>query len=232
MTLGIAREGSAVASAKGAMTYEWGESCDAWTVDQHYKLTIGRTDSKTIDVEDKLATWESKDGLRYRFDHQATSNGAAAPEIKGSAQLDGPDKDGTASFEAPSLQTIKLQSGALFPSAHALMLIQSAQAGSHFLLRRVFDGTQAASAPQVTATIGPKIDPDPEVVKGNPLLKQPGWHVWLVFLPPDEKIEKPSYELDMLMLENGISREITVDYGSYTIAAKLDHIEALPKPKC
>jgi hypothetical protein len=69
-------------------------------------------------------------------------------------------------------------------------------------------------------------------VKGNPLLKQPGWHVWLVFLPPDEKIEKPSYELDMLMLENGISREITVDYGSYTIAAKLDHIEALPKPKC
>jgi len=44
--------------------------------------------------------------------------------------------------------------------------------------------------------------------------------------------EKPDYELGMLLLENGVSRDMLIDYGDYTIKAKLDSIEALPKPNC
>jgi hypothetical protein len=36
----------------------------------------------------------------------------------------------------------------------------------------------------------------------------------------------------MLLLDNGISRDMVIDYGDYTIKAKLDTIEALGKPHC
>lgn len=232
MTLGVAREGSPVKSAEGAMTYEWGESCDAWTVRQHYNLKLETLNAKTIESVTDLSTWEAKNGSRYRFDHAEADDGAPARNIKGSAEFATSDQEGAVSFTAPDPRTIKLQRGALFPSAHALLLIHWAEAGKSLVLRRVFDGTQIGSAPQVTATIGPKIDPDPQAGKLSPLLQRPGWRVRLVFLPPDETIEKPGYELDMLLLDNGVSREITVDYGSYTVATRLDSVTPLTKPKC
>ena len=63
-------------------------------------------------------------------------------------------------------------------------------------------------------------------------MNRPGWRVRLAFFPADQAAEKPEYELGMLLLDNGISRDMTIDYGDYSIKAKLDDIEALPKPGC
>ena len=48
----------------------------------------------------------------------------------------------------------------------------------------------------------------------------------------NRQAEKPDYELGMLLLDNGVSRDMVIDYGEYSIRAKLDDIEALPKPGC
>jgi hypothetical protein len=84
----------------------------------------------------------------------------------------------------------------------------------------------------VSAVIGPMVEPDPEAAKKSPLLNRPGWRVRLAFFPADQSAEKPEYELGMLLLDNGVSRDMTIDYGDYTIKATLDDIEALPKPGC
>mgnify|MGYP003694773929 CR=1 FL=1 len=36
----------------------------------------------------------------------------------------------------------------------------------------------------------------------------------------------------MHLLDNGVSREMLIDYGEYSIRAKLDDIEPLTKPNC
>jgi hypothetical protein len=36
----------------------------------------------------------------------------------------------------------------------------------------------------------------------------------------------------MILLDNGVSRDMVIDYGDYSIRATLDDIEALPKPHC
>ena len=59
-----------------------------------------------------------------------------------------------------------------------------------------------------------------------------GRPVVLAFFPADQKAEKPDYQLGMVLLDNGVSRDMVIDYGEYSIRAKLDDIEALPKPKC
>jgi hypothetical protein len=232
MSLGRAQGDAGVTGAGGTMAYQWGRVCDGWTVEQHYRLKMAYAESPDVSIASNFVTWESQDGLRYRFNQKETRNGAGEEEISGQAKLDGPDKGGSAVFEKPENKTFKLPADVLFPSAHTMFLIDKAQAGENFVSRHVFDGATAESAVLVSAVIGPKVEPDAEIAKKSPLLDRPGWRVRLAFFPADPKAEKPDYELGMVLLDNGVSRDMVIDYGEYAIRAKLDDIEVLPKPGC
>ncbi len=272
MTLAHSKTDSGVTGAQGEMGYQWGESCDGWTVEQRYKLTINYADSQDVKIVSNFVTWESKDGTKYRFNQKETRNGTVDEEIRGSAQLDGPGQGGIVTFDKPQPQTMKLPPGTLFPSAHTILLIERAEAGENFISRQVFDGATVEGAVLVSAVIGSKVEPrsnrprskgaadpkadadakddpsdpvaaakddpkakggsEPDISLNDPVLQHPGWHVRLAFFPADPNSEKPDYELGMLLLDNGISRDMLIDYGDYTIKAKLDKIEALGKPHC
>ncbi len=36
----------------------------------------------------------------------------------------------------------------------------------------------------------------------------------------------------MRLMDNGVSQDMSLDYGDYIVNARLDHIEPLPKPSC
>jgi len=232
MTLGSTRADSGVVGATGAMDYEWGETCNGWTIEQRYRLKMRYAESKDVDVTSTFVTWESKDGLRYRFNQRQTRNGELDQEIRGEARLDGPGKGGVAVFTKPQPQTLKLAPGVLFPSAHTILLIDKAKTGATFVTRQVFDGATDENAVQVSAVIGTKVAADPVSVILRPLLERAGWRIRLAFFPVDAKAEEPDYELGMDLLDNGVSRDMVIDYGDYSIRAKLDDIEALGKPSC
>ena len=206
MTLGATHGDAGVTAASGTMAYQWGETCEGWTMEQRYRLKMGSAESPDVSISSNFVTWEAK--------------------------LDGPGKGGSVDFEMPEAKNLKLPPGVLFPSAHTIFLIDKAQAGENFLSKQVFDGATADGAVLVSAVIGPRVEPDAESAKKSPLLNRPGWRVRLAFFPADQKAEKPDYELGMLLLDNGVSRDMTIDYGDYSIRAKLDDIEALPKPHC
>jgi hypothetical protein len=232
MELASAKTDSGVAAASGTMAYQWGETCDGWTIEQRYKLTMGYSESEDVKILSNFVTWESKDGLRYRYNQRETHNGKPEEEIRGEATLQAAGKPGTAVFEKPKAQTMTLPAGTLFPSAHTMLLIDQAKAGTNFLSKQVFDGATQENAVLVSAVIGPKVEPDAEAGKLSPLLQRPGWRMRLAFFPADPKAEKPDYELGMLLLDNGVSKDMLIDYGDYAIKATLKTIEALPKPNC
>src|SRR5438874_7832576 len=232
MSLGPTHGEGGVTAASGTMAYQWGQACDGWTIEQRYRLKMGYAESQDVSIASNFVTWESKDGLRYRFNQKETRNGADEGEINGEAKLDGPGQGGSAEFEKPEGKSFKLPEGVLFPSTHTAMLIDKAQAGENFLSRHVFDGATAESAVLVSAVIGAKVEPDAEAAKKSPLLNRPGWRVRLAFFPADPKAEKPDYELGMVLLDNGVSRDMVIDYGDYAIHATLDDIEPLSKPGC
>ena len=232
MSLGGTHGDAGVTGAGGTMAYQWGETCDGWTVEQRYRLKMAYAESSDVSISSNFVTWESKDGLKYRFNQKETRNGNENEEIKGEAKLDGPGKGGSVDFEKPEPKNFKLPGGAMFPSAHTIFLIDKAKAGENFISKQIFDGATVENAVLVTAVIGAKVDPDEDSKKKSPLLDRPGWHVRLAFFPADQKAEKPDYELGMILLDNGVSRDMVIDYGDYSIKATLDDIEALPKPKC
>jgi hypothetical protein len=232
MSLGATHGDAGVTAAAGTMAYQWGETCDGWTVEQRYRLKMGYAESPDVSIVSNFITWEAKNGLRYRFNQKETRNGAGEEEIRGEGKLDALGKGGSVDFDKPEPKNLKLPPGVLFPSAHTIFLIDRAKAGDNFISKQVFDGATTESAVLVSAVIGAKVEPDAAAAEKSPLLNRPGWRVRLAFFPADPKAEKPDYELGMLLLDNGVSRDMLIDYGEYTIRAKLDDIEALPKPGC
>jgi EipB-like len=232
MTLGTARNDSGVIDARGTMVYEWGETCDGWTIEQRYRLKMRYAETSDVDIASSFVTWESKDGLHYRFNQKQTRNGEVDEDIRGEARLDGPGKGGVAEFSKPQPQTLRLEPGVLFPSAHTILLIDTARKGENFVSRLVFDGATDENAVQVSAAIGIKVTPDPVAATRSSLLQRPGWRIRLAFFPADANAEKPDYELGMRLLDNGVSQDMVIDYGEYSIHAKLDDIEPLSRPSC
>src|SRR2546430_46510 len=177
MSLGQTHGDAGVTGAGGTMAYQWGESCDGWTVEQRYRLKMAYGESSDVSISSNFVTWEAKDGLKYRFNQKETGNGNENEGIRGQAKLDGPDKAGTVEFEKPQPKSIKLPPGVLFPSAHTMFLIDKAKAGENFISRQIFDGATVENAVLVSAVIGAKVEPDEESAKKSPLLNRPGWRV-------------------------------------------------------
>ncbi|HEX4111676.1 MAG TPA: DUF1849 family protein [Stellaceae bacterium] len=145
-------------------------------------------------------------------------------------------RGGVAEFSKPEQATIALKPDVLFPTAHTLFLIDQAQMGVPFVVRQVFDGTTVDDATTISAAIGPTLKPGEEAPDEHPiksaLLDRPSWRMRLAFFPAESKAEEPDYELGMRLMDNGVSQDMSLDYGDYTVKARLDHIEPLPKPSC
>jgi len=90
LSLGDSKTSSGVLGADGAMTYEWGETCGGWTVEQRFRLRLEYADQDATEITSNLVTWESKDGSRYRFNETRMRNGELDQQIKGEAHLNIP----------------------------------------------------------------------------------------------------------------------------------------------
>lgn len=234
-SLNSAKPEGGVVAAEGSLDVKSGETCDGWTVEEHDKLTVHYAEDSDVEVATNSVTWESKDGLRFRFSQREMKNGALDDEVSGEARLDGDSTGGKVEFSRPKDSTLVLVPDVLFPTGHTIRLIERAAAGDQFIAAKVLDGTSEQNAADVSAVIGAPESAEAtaaeEPIK-SPLLARPSWRVHLAFFPADSRSDKPDYEIDMRLLDNGVSRDMVLDYGDFSIRAKLDKIEALPKPSC
>ena len=67
LTLQTTSADSDVASVSGGMTFEWIDKCDAWEVKESYLMRVLKQTSSEVNFVAEYFGWESKDGLRYRF---------------------------------------------------------------------------------------------------------------------------------------------------------------------
>lgn len=230
MTLERAQSASGVAGASGTMLYQWADSCDGWTIEQRYRLHMQYNEQDDTELSISFVTWESKDGTRYRFNVRKLKDGEPTEELRGDAKLGANGEAGEAKFVRPETTTIPLPPGTLFPTAHTIALIEAATAGANFLSKQVFDGGTVEGPFEVTGGIGSQHDAKADA--DNPLLRKRWWPIRLAFFPADSKNAQPDYELGMDLQENGIARELILDYGNFVVRAKLDTIEPMPKPHC
>ena len=223
---------SSITDAVGGMIYSWGETCDGWTVDQRFILTVTQGDGAVLKLTAVSSTWESKDGKRFRFNIKRERNDAEIQKIRGEARIE-PGKAGLVSYESPDAKDIPLPKGTVFPTMHTLRLMEAGIAGKRTDRQLVFDGSEVEPPAPVSAFILPRRNPEnPAKALQMPLGPQPVRLYNLAFFSPESAAPEPDFEMSIELQDNGIAPSLVLDYGEYAVRGTLVKIEALEKPDC
>ncbi|HEY8014966.1 MAG TPA: DUF1849 family protein, partial [Dongiaceae bacterium] len=183
-----------------------------------------------------FVTWESKDGLHYRFRVRSTRDGVVNEDIDGTADLEGKGKGGVAKFTLPEAKTLKLPKGTLFPTEHTVRMIELAEQGEHMAERTLFDGTGTDNTFAVSALIGKaaaasKNKPEAAGISRT-LLATPSWPMQMAFFPDGSDDAEPDYEVGVRYYQNGVADDVLQSFGNFSLKGTLEKLEPLPKPDC
>lgn len=232
MKLAGSRSGSAMADARGAMYVEWAESCDGWTVTQRVRLTLVTAEGDNSETDSNYSSWESKDGRDFRFTVRNLLDGKLSEELRGEASLGANAGPGEARFATPAGTRFDLPKASVFPTEHTVQLIEAARAGGKHLSRVIFDGASLDGPLEVNAVIGGKAEGAVAADGAGKLTAGPSWRMRMAFFPLSSQAATPEYEVGVRLFDNGVADAFLLDYGGYSVAANLEKLEALPKPRC
>jgi hypothetical protein len=241
--LGSSKNGGHVSGIDGRMFFSLSDDCHAWNIEQKMQVRFFYSEGEVSDNTSDLISRENKDGSGYYFYSKRKNDSEPAEILRGEATLTpGPNGAGMgkASYSGESGKQISFSSSTLFPVHHTLALLKEAQAGKKFLSIDVFDGADENGYNQISAFIGsavttenkPTPAKDSKNTANEKLLAQRGWPIRMAFFAPDNERGSPDYEMDMVLLDNGVIKSMRVDYGDFSMSADLVKAEALPAPKC
>jgi EipB-like len=233
LDLGHARSDSNVTQAEGRLEYEWDDVCDGWTVRQRTLLSMVHRSGQPIQSNWVINSWESKDGLKYRFFVRRFNAGGTVESVRGHAELDGPGLGGRATFNGPVERVIKLPKGTLFPTNYSLEMMAMAEQGRLPVWRIMFDGFGDEDLLGVSAAMVSELAAGESAsLKSAMISDQPSWRVRLAFFPLDRRSPEPDREQGFRVFANGIVDELVIDYGDFSIDANLETLASLPVASC
>jgi hypothetical protein len=211
------------------MGYEVIDACDGWAVRQRLSMTLTNTDGQNIQMVSDYATWESKDGLKFRFHMKQTTDDAVTSQTDGDASLQRTGGPGEVHYSVPEDTKKDLPPGTLFPMAHTSAIIAAAEAGKRFLSLPLFDGTDDSGVEDSFIVI---LDwKQPQENKYPLLAGLPSTRVQLAFFDHTPTAETPTYQVGMRYWQNGVADNLAMDFGDFVMNGKLSQLTPLPH-KC
>lgn len=217
-------DSSGITGITGRMVYEIrGSACDGYTVRFRYVTQSSTRDASQI-TDQQTTTFEEADGKSFSFATKSYTDQNLDKELRGNATR---DADGVKiEIDKPEPKTVELEP-TLFPTQHLVDLIERAKSGETFYETSIFDGSEDADKAMTTTVIVGKqasaSASDPEYEALNSLTAEKFWPVDIAYF--DETIEggedTPDYRISFKLYENGLTRDLDMDYGDFTIHGQL-----------
>ena len=232
LTLDRATPRSSLVGATGSMAIEWRDVCDGWSSSQRVTIALSEIWGNIIESDSNFASWESRDGLAYRFDVRNFRDGNLHEQFRGHATLSGPGGKGKVVYLIPEGKSLDLPKETIFPSGHLFLLVDAANKGKKTLYRLVFDGANKEGMFDINAVIGDLTPAEAPDDSFDFSLNEKYWPVRLAFFSTKADVDLPDYETTVHLSENGVAREILLDYGNFKIKGILNKLEFPPEPSC
>jgi hypothetical protein len=221
------RGASDIVGARGTMGYEVIDACDGWAVRQKLRMTLTNSDGQDVQMASDYATWESKNGLKFRFHMTQMTDNAVTSRTDGEASLTTAGGSGEARYVRPRDQTKALPAGTYFPTAHTVAILEAARAGKKFLAVPLFDGTDEAGTEDSSIAI---VDwKAPYATQYPALTALRSTRVRLAFFDRAPGTTTPTYQVGMRYWENGVADDMQMDFGDFVMDAKMTEFIAQPK---
>jgi EipB-like len=239
MTLDDARSASGITGIDGRMVFEFsGSECDGYSLNM--RMVTQMTDSQgQINLTDlRSSTWEQGNGQKFRFQSAQYLNDKLNDVTMGRAVRSAPDTAVQVKLSQPNHAELNLPGQVLFPTQHSFALIDAAQGGQTLFQAQIYDGSEKGQRVyDTTAFIGKAVPPGmdqkleaPATEKG--LTQLVSWPVSIGYFESKGGDLTPSYQIDFRLYSNGVSRELLIDYGDFSIHGTLSSLEYLKAEEC
>ncbi|MBA8880364.1 cell envelope integrity EipB family protein [Phyllobacterium myrsinacearum] len=234
LKLDNAQESSGITGLTGRMVYEFnGSDCEGYTTNFRFVTRVDMEEQPQRVTDQQTTTFESGDGAKFRFVNKTFVDQSLTKEVRGDALL---AKDKTEiSLTKPEANKENLEFSQ-FPTRHMQELIGKAIAGDVFYQTKLFDGSEDADKVMATTVVIGKSaagDSDDETKKMGALEKENTWPVSIAYFDDADKSEGlPSYRINFKLYRNGVTRDLKMDYGDFSMTGKLVNLELFDAPKC
>jgi hypothetical protein len=228
LTMTRANSQSGIANVKGRVVMEWHNACTGYTMEQRMVLETELVEGPSRVSDFRYTTWESADGLKFRFSMRYDVDGTVVDEVEGRASLESHGGPGKAVFSKPEGVTLDLPAGTIFPSEHTEAVVEAGQAGKTLLHNTLFDGSISDGLFDVTSVIGRRQPPDKTE---KPVMTGAGehesWPVRLAFFKHGQEDSLPDYEMSLRLYDNGVSGDMLLDYKEFALKGTLVRVEPI-----
>ena len=138
--------------------------------------------------------------------------------------------DTTVRYSKPAASQQLLAKETIFPSEYARQVLAAAQAGRHVLMHTVFDGSSLENPVQISTSIGNPIAPGSAGL--TTLAQHTAWPVHLAYFPAGTAQPLPSFQMNVVLYDNGVAGDMVYDYGGFEIGVTLEKVTLLPIASC
>jgi hypothetical protein len=235
LVLDNASDRSGITGLAGRMVYEFnGSPCEGYTVNFRFVTKIDTRDVSRM-TDQQTTTFEDGEGKTFDFVTKSFVERSLDREVKGSAKLE--PSGLKVDLDKPEKQTLELDN-TQFPTHHLIELIDKAEKGETFYETTLFDGSEDANRVMTTTVVVGKQasspQDDPELPAMNKLAPAPYWPVEIAYfdLAGDADGEEvPEYRISFKLHDNGVTRDLLMDYGDFSMRGKLVNLSLFDAPK-
>lgn len=231
MQLAQTEAGKNIAGVEGRMVFDInGSACAGYTLENRMVTRIVDAEGVEVVSDIRSSTWEDGEGKQFRFTSTQYMNDQLTDNLKGKAVRQPPDRI-QVMLETPRETELRIKKNAQFPTQFSFKILEAAQQGKRILQANVYDGTETGDKLFETTTfIGEPIAPGedmPAETPGHERLKDlRSWPVSISYYEAGAANEGvPNYQLSFRLYENGVSRKLKIDYGSFALSGQLSSLE-------
>lgn len=234
LTLKKADDRSGITGITGRMVYEFnGSACEGYTVKFRFVTQIATSDTTKL-TDQQTTTFEDAEGKTFSFVTKSFVDQNLDKEVKGIATKDA--KGLKVDIDKPEKNSLEL-AATQFPTQHLVELIGKAEKGENFYQTNLFDGSEDANKVMTTTVVvGKKTEADkadPEAPALAKLATDKYWPVDIAYFDDSAQNgeEVPEYRISFKLHENGITRDLVMDYGDFSMTGKLVNLSLFDQTK-
>jgi EipB-like len=242
LSLVKSRGANAVSAARGRILYNFtGSACEGYTSEFRQVSELNSGEGKSTLSDLRSTSWEDGEGKSYRFKIDTRMNDSASPPVDGLAERVGDHI--TVKLKQPVTKTFNLEGSVVFPTEQIHKIIDAARAGKSLLELTVYDGSDNGEKVYNTLTIiGQPIPGDRSIASPDPstandqMKALTRWPVTVSYYDRDARArdgeQTPVYAMSFELFENGVSRQLMLDYNDFVISGALGKFDVKDSKPC
>ncbi|MBD9386859.1 cell envelope integrity EipB family protein [Rhizobium sp. CG4] len=225
---------SGIEDMSGRMVYEFtGSACQGYKTDFRFVTQINTGDAVRM-TDQQTTTFEDAAAKKFTFDTKSFTDDKLDKEVGGSAAES--DAGTVVDLVRPDSRKVDLVASD-FPTEHMLQVIDNARAGKRMFESRIFDGSDNGDESLITSTLVGKsqtpVSDDKEAGEAGQFSKAPFWPVTIAYFNDKSGTDAlPIYRMSFKLYENGITRDLVLDYGDFVLTGKLKKLDILETASC